>query len=138
MFGRDYSKFSGDSFRNDISIQRWMSNCNDPNILMSDLIWRLDGCTERHAPTKKLSQKDIKLRLKPWISNDIRKLMRIRDKLFARKKRDPTNVSAVNAYKRVRNKVKNEIFKSKRKFQKSYFEKHNSDIKKTWEGIRKL
>ena len=111
MFGRDYSKFSGNSFRDDVSIQRWMSNCNDPNILMSDLVWRLDGCTERHAPTKKLSQKYIKLRLKPWISNDIRKLMKIRDKLFARKKRDPLNATVINAYKRFRNKVKNEISK---------------------------
>ena len=115
-----------------------MSNCVDPNILMSDFVWRLDGCTERHAPTKKLSQKDIKLRLKPWITNEIRKLMRIRDRLFARKKSEPANVTVLNAYKRVRNKVKNEILKSKRKYHKSYFEKHNNDMKKTWEGIGKL
>ncbi len=138
MFGRDYSNFSDDRYRDDVSIQRWMSNCVDPNILMSDFVWRLDGCTERHAPTKKLSQKDIKLRLKPWITNEIRKLMRIRDRLFARKKREPANVTVLNAYKRVRNKVKNEILKSKRKYHKSYFEKHNNDMKKTWEGIRKL
>ena len=115
-----------------------MSNCVDPNILMSDFVWRLDGCTERHAPTKKLSQKDIKLRLKPWITNEIRKLMRIRDRLFARKKSEPANVTVLNAYKRVRNKVKNEILKSKRKYHKSYFEKYNNDMKKTWEGIGKL
>ena len=45
--------------------------------------------------------------------------MRIKDKLFEKK-------------------GKKWNFKSKRKYQKSYFEKHNSDIKKTWEGIRKL
>ncbi len=54
------------------------------------------------------------------------------------KKRDPTNETVKAAYKRVRNKVKNEIQKSKRKHQKSYFEEHSNNIKKTWEGIRKI
>ena len=54
------------------------------------------------------------------------------------KKREPNNERVSNAYKRMRNKVKNEIFKSKRKFHKSYFEEHNNNVKKTWEGIRKL
>ena len=80
----------------------------------------------------------MKLRLNPWITAEIRKLVPVRDRLFARKKRDPDNLTVKQAYNRVRNKVKNEIFKSKRSYQKSYFEKYSSDIKKTWEGIRKL
>ena len=52
---------------------------------MGDFVWRLDGCAERHAPTKKLSPKDIKLRLNPWITPEIQKLIRLRDRLSARK-----------------------------------------------------
>ena len=142
MFGRDYSTFKNDQYRDDVSIQPWMATCNnecnDTNVLTSDFVWRLDACTNRHAPVKKLSQKEIKLRLKPWITVEIRKLMKVRDCLNKRKHNDPANETVANAYKRARNRVKNEILKSKRKYQKSYFEKHNSDIKKTWEGIRKL
>ena len=65
-------------------------------------------------------------------------MIKIEDRLFARRKREPGNLTVKRTYNRVRNKVKNEIFKSKRKYQKSYFEKYNTDIKKTWEGIRKL
>ena len=114
MFGRDYKNFSSEDYRDDVSLQQWMSTSDDPNILMSDFVWRLDGSTERHAPTKKLSHEEVKLRLKPWITNNIQKLMRIRDRLHARKKREPNNERVSNAYKRMRNKVKNEIFKSKR------------------------
>ena len=134
MFGRDYSTFKEDQYRDDVSIQPWLATsdieCNDSNILTSDFVWRLDGCTNRHVPVKKLSSKEIKLKLKPWITNEIRKLMSVRDRLNKRKHREPTNVTVSSAYKRARNRVKNEIFKSKREYQKSYFIKHNSDIKK--------
>ena len=91
MFGRDYKNFSFEDYRDDVSLQQWMSTSDDPNILMSDFVWRLDGSTKRHAPTKKLSHEEVKLRLKPWITHNIQKLMRIGDRLHARKKREPTN-----------------------------------------------
>ena len=45
MFGRDYSKFSEDHFRDDVSIQNWKEDSTDANVLMSDFVWRLDGCS---------------------------------------------------------------------------------------------
>ncbi len=112
MFGRDYSKFTENLFRDDVSIQAWKRDSTDPNILMSDFVWRLDGCAERHAPTKKLLPKDIKLRLNPWITPEIQKLIRLRDRLFSRKKREPNNILVKETYNRVRNKVSREIQKS--------------------------
>ena len=89
---------------------------------MSDFIWRLDGCAERHAPTKKLSPKEVKLKLKPWITPDIVKLINIRDRLFNRKKRQPENERVKEIYNRVRNKVSRELSKSKKDHYKSYFD----------------
>ena len=98
MFGRDTSKFNEQNYRDDVSIQKWLHDTNDPNLLMSDFIWRLDGCTNRHAPVKKLNSSEIKTRLKPWITPDIRKLINLRDKLFARKKRQPENQTVRETY----------------------------------------
>ena len=72
------------------------------------------------------------------MTNEIMKLIRIRDRLFERKKREPDNLQVIEIYKKVRNKVSNEIKKSKNDFYKKYFESHSNDIKKTWEGIRKV
>ena len=68
MYGRNMKNFSADSFRDDVSIQQWRQDTDDPNLLMADLSWKLNGCAERHAPTGKLNPKEIKLRLKPWTS----------------------------------------------------------------------
>ena len=38
--------------------------------------------------------REVKLRLNPWITPEILKLIRIRDRLFARKKREPENSEA--------------------------------------------
>ena len=91
MFGRNYSKFSEEHFRDDVSIQRWRQDSNDANILTSDFVWRLNGSAERHAPVEKLSPPEVKLRLNPWMTPEILKLIRVRDRLFARKKREPEN-----------------------------------------------
>ena len=76
--------------------------------------------------------------MNPWMINEIMKLIKIRDRLFERKKREPENSTVIETYKKFRNKVSNEIKKSKNAFYKAYFESHSNDIKKTWEGIRRV
>ena len=73
MYGRNMKKFSEDAFRDDVSIQQWRQDTDDPSLLMADLSWKLNGCAERHAPTEKLNLKEIKLTLKPWMTPDIQK-----------------------------------------------------------------
>ncbi len=138
MYGNDFSNFSESSFQDDVSIQKWNNTSNDCNELTGDFLWRLDGCVTRHAPLKKLNRKEIKRKLNPWISKEILKLLKIRDRLFKRKKREPDNSTVVDAYKKMRNKVSRELRKSKDAYYKKYFESHSNDIKKTWEGIRKV
>ena len=53
----------------------------------------LEGSVNRHAPLKTLSPKEIKTRNKPWLSTDILKMIKIRNKVFARKQRQPNNVN---------------------------------------------
>ena len=101
MFGKDFSKFSESSFKDDVSIQSWNTTSNDANHLVSDFLWRLDGCVNRHVPTKKLNEKEVKRRLNPWMTNDIMKLIKVRDRLFERKKREPANDLVKTTYKRV-------------------------------------
>ena len=106
--------------------------------LTYDLIKKLDGCAERHAPTHKLNPRETKFALKPWITPEIQNLMRIRDRLFERKKRQPQNDHVREVYNRVRNRVSRQLEKSKKEHYESYFDEMNSNIKKTWEGIRKI
>ena len=98
----------------------------------------LIGCVDRHAPLKKLSPKEVKLEHKPWISNEINKMILFRNKLFQRKKRQPSNEEIKRLYNLVRNRVNREIKKSPKKYYSGYFENNKSNIKKIWEGIRSI
>ena len=138
MYGRNLKNFSADAFREDVSIQQWRQDTDDPSILLGDMFWRLDGSVERHGPMERLKPNEIKLKLKPWITTEIQKLIKVRDRLYARKKRQPENEHVQNIYNQARNRVSRMLEKSQKEHYDSYFEEHTTNIKKTWEGIRKI
>ena len=97
IFQRDYSSFTNESFRDDISIQKWNYSYNNVQDLLNDFYVKLDGCVNQHAPLKKLSPKEIKVKFKPCVSGKILKMIKIRDKAYARKKDNPI-MRIVNDY----------------------------------------
>ena len=138
MYGRDWSKYDRDKFRDEISNHQWLIDSNDPSVSMSDFYSKLGGSADQHVKIKKLSPREIKLKLNPWITPEIKKMLDLRDRLFARKKREPSNQRVEQVYKIARNRVSRKIQKSKQEYQDAYFVEHQNDIKKTWEGLRKL
>ena len=130
MYGRNLRNFSETLFRDDVAIQQWRQDTDDPNLLTYDLVSKLNACAERHGPTERLNPKQVKLTLKPWITPDIQKLMKIRDRLFERKKRQPENDHVREVYNRVRNKVSHNLKKSKKDHYETYFGELNTNIKK--------
>ena len=93
---------------------------------------------DRHAPIKKLCRKELKLDSKPWITSVFVKLIKYRNTLFSRKKRQPNNANIKRLYNLFRNRVNNELKKSKKSYYNAYFEKCKNDIKKTWMGIKSI
>ena len=51
---------------------------------------------DRQAPIKKLSPGEIKLKSKPWITYKIKKMIKFRNKLFARKNGNLTMLTLLN------------------------------------------
>ena len=64
----------------------------------------VSSCINGHAPKKKLSKKDLKLRSKPWINSKIKKLMYLRDRMFNKANKDPTPDNKY-LYRKFRNRV---------------------------------
>ena len=138
MYGRNLKNFSEIDFRDDVAIQQWRRDTDDPNLLTYDLVSKLDACAERHGPTERLNHKKVKLALKPWITPDIQNLMKIRDRLFERKKRQPENDHVREIYNRVRNRVSRQLEKSKKEHYEAYFDEMNNNIKKLGKESEKL
>ena len=70
-----------------LSFQTWNYAHENVHEAFKDFYSKLEGSVSRHAPLKKLSPKEMKLKNKPWLSTDILKMIKIRNKIFARKKR---------------------------------------------------
>ena len=65
-------------------------------------------------------------------------MIKIKNKLFHRKKRQPNNLEIKRLYNLFRNRVNRELKKAKRNYYTKYFEVNSNNIKKTWEGIRSI
>ena len=137
MYARNYSKFSNESFRDDVSIQKWDNNLEDVNDQFNDFLARLEGCVDRHAPIKELNQREKELINKPWITKEIIKLIKKRNRIFKNKKKK-ADVNTIRTYNLFRNRINQEIKNSKKRYYADYFTEHNNNIKKTWEGIRNI
>ena len=95
VYQRDYSKFSNESFWDDVSIQNWNYTHENVHNLFKDFYSKLEGFVNRHAPLKKLSTKVIKIKNKPWLNAEILKMIKNRNKVFHKKKSNLT-MSTVN------------------------------------------
>ena len=112
IFTRDYSKFSPERFRSDVSNLNFNTDSNDVNNQFNEFYLKLESCVDKHAPIKKLKPKEVLLKQKPWISNHLKKMINLKNKLFQRKKRQPNNEMIKRLYYLFRNRVYRELIKS--------------------------
>ena len=106
--------------------------------LMNNLMIFSADCVEKHVPIKKLKPKEVKLKSKPWINDQIIKMIKTRNRLFACKKRQANNANIYKLYNLFRNRINREIRQSKKNYYNSYSTKYSSDIKKMWKGRRSI
>ena len=65
-------------------------------------------------------------------------MIKIKNKLFHRKKRQPNSSKIKKLYNLFRNRVNRELKKAKRSYYTKYFADNSNNVKKTWEGIRSI
>ncbi len=139
-FKHDYSKFKDDKFLEEFNQTNftYFENSNmDVNQRFDRFLKDLSTLTNKHAPIKRRSRREIKLKDKPWINDKIQKMMRIRDRILLklRKKRNNNNLTL---YKKFRNRVCNEIKKSKESYFHNFFSTNTQNMKKLWSGIKTI
>ena len=52
MYGRDWSKYDKQKFRDEISNHQWETDSEDPSVLMSDFYKKLGGSSDKHVKVK--------------------------------------------------------------------------------------
>ena len=139
-FKYDYSKFKEDKFLDDFNQIdfTYLENSDlDVNNKSDRFLKDLNTLTNKHAPIKRRSRKELKLKEKPWINNRILKMMRVRDKILLTVKKQKTP-DDLKLYKKFRNRVSNELKESKAKYFHNYFSVNSQNMKKIWSGIKTI
>ena len=140
VFTRDMSKFNQEKFNKSLknpSLTDTIEKTNDTNkkyeILHKQIINTLDDL----APYKRMSKKQQKQKLKPWITAGL--LTSIKKKNYFYKKFVKTKDNKFYLlYKSFRDLLNRLIRKSKRSFYKNYFTNNINNIKKIWQGINEI
>jgi flavodoxin len=142
--GRNWRIFNKREFEDEISQINWddiTSPNSDTDQSFSLFYNKIIRLLDEMAPMQKLTKKEIGLKKCPWITYGILASMRARDALYKKftKETDPVlKENYFGSYKAYRNRIIALIRTSKKQYYAKFFEENNSNVKKTWDGIRNL
>ena len=141
---RNWRIFNKREFADELDKMSW-DNLSDPNnntdTSFTIFYNKITKLLDEMAPYKKMTKKDAGLQQKPWITKGILQSMSKRDtfyKDFATEKNAIKKNKLGAIYKTYRNLIVTLIRKSKKRYYADFFEEHQQNLKKTWDGIRDL
>ena len=82
---------------------------------------------DNHVPIKRCTKKESKFKLKEWINTKIKKMMRIRDSILGKLKRNRSE-NNLKCYRKFRNRVTAEIKTSKIHYFHNYFSTNSQNM----------
>ena len=146
LFKRDFRNSNEREFHDEVVNKiNWDQICdldknnsnNSCNNFFNTFFYHLD----EFAPYRKVTKKEYKLMLKPWISKEILNKCKQRDILLKRiSKEEDANIKILlrNEYKKVRNEITKDKWDNKKVHFTEYFDKNKHKASEIWKGIRSL
>ena len=130
-YQHDYSKFDQEGFLadfNNLDFEYLDDNQSDVDVKFNRFLASLDAIVQKHAPLKKFTCNELNPQNKPWINKRIREMMQFKDKLLKNVKKKPDTATKL-LYKKVKNRVANELRESKKKYFHKYFTANSNNMK---------
>ena len=112
---------------------------NDAEKSMNNLLKLTDRIIDTYYPLHKLTKKEFKQTLKPWITTGILNSIQRKDELFRKYLACKDNIIKTNIhneYKALKNRITSLIHFSKKNYYTRYFDQYSNNIKKIWTGIK--
>jgi len=135
---RDFSNFDEISYIEEIKATD-LKCLIDTNVneSMSRIINTIQAIFEKHAPLKRMSNKNVRQYKKPWITKAILVSIKKKQKLFRSHalSKDPEKVKFYKQYNNKLNRIKEE---SKKMYYKRQFNLNSQNLKVTWKLIGTL
>ena len=136
----DTSKFQADLLDDSLLVN--LMNCKDTNTACDLFMKKYQSTMDKHAPLKKLTKKEVKRSLKPWITQGLIKATSRKRSLFKKFKElklKNKNIDKIyEKYKYYNDMINKLKRKCKRDYYQNYFNENSANSKKVWQGINKL
>lgn len=133
---RSYKYFNQEHYINDIQATDWSEVCADdnPDSALYRFMEILMNIIDKHVP---VSKSTVRQRCAPWLDDDLKELMQIRDNA---KKKSVTSGNLVDKenYKILRNNVVKMNKKKKRDYFQNEINEAKNDSKKLWSTLNKI
>ena len=141
---RDKSTFNANSYRDEMNtaVYDYLSNLGELTELNFDrtfdeFVSLIQNVMEKHAPLKRLSRKQQKLKSKPWITKEIYAMICRKNKMH-KSHYILGNEAMKQEYKSYLNKLTKIKALAKKEYYSAEIEKYKTNQRKTWELLRTL
>ena len=145
IYRQDWTKFNQEDFILDYLGINWQTLFQkfdfNPDQCLNIFNDKIKVLVERHVPTVKLTKRQIKTKLKPWITPGILKSISKRDfyhRKFIKAKKPEDKAKYYASFKSYRNSIVTLSRQSKSNHFTKYFNRHSKNMKKVWSGVRNL
>jgi len=142
---RDLKNFDKSVFEKELlnlDLIQKLENANNTNDAFDIYNKKFIQLLNKHAPMKYLSNREMKLKSKPWLTKGILTSVKRKRKLFNKFKTQKTeNIKSDETYakyKFYRDTINTIKRKSKRMYYREFFSQNLNNSKKTWQGINEL
>ena len=140
-----FKNFKPQDFQRDLQNINWdralKINKNQTNQSFDRFFNVFETLLDAHAPLKKLTNKEVKIHLKLWLTNGIMTSTRQKDKLYknlSRTKDCQIKQKLHKEFKKYRNNTSILTRISRANYCQRFFQEHKQNMLKTWEGIKTI
>ena len=122
---------------------------SDPNHAFAVFYTKLKMIIDKHLKRRKVTAKEIKNMQKPWVTKEVIKTIKKRDKIHKKYLRQVTESKGTekekveieetrSQYKTLRNQITSTIRADKKQWYKDFFTQNADNLRKTWRGIKTI
>ena len=145
IFKRDTKSFDRENFILDFIDIDW-SGCleadkKDVNHSFSIFFHKINELLDKYAPLKKVTHKQYKQRLKPWVTDKILDKISFKNNLlksYISCKIPEQKTALYSQFKTVKNEITELTRRGKKEFYQNYFADNKKNLKKVWKGIKEI
>ena len=141
VFIRDMTQFILDDFLLALNYELYSlfeDKSKNVNELYEGFVEAFTNLVDQFAPLRTATRKEKKLGLKPWITSDLIKSIRIKNKMFDRLHKNKGDLVLTNQYKTFRNALRRKLKQAKLDYYHHLLNDNKGNAKKTWDVINEL